>query len=355
MERWPEVLDLIARRFVSVGGALVLPQPNSSPLVVVSPGLTDAGKDYEQEGWKADFLIPRALAASIEYPNDAFTDRQLASAEEIAAHPFYTEFRARHGLGPLLTGTLSPNGAPVVFSIHRSNGRRPYDEKEVAAFAKLLRHVEMSLRLTIRIAELEVQREALADILTRFSFGVFVLDGSGGVLFHNAAAEKLLNGQIEIVAGRLVSINAGGEDLQREIRAALYSVRVGGVTSRPLLLRLPRDSRTIAVYVLPISSDQNLAARTIAHARAMVIVLPQNDNAPADPAIVRDWLGLTLGEARLASLIGAGHSPREAAMALNITENSARTILKRIFTKVGVSRQAELSALVARIMLLDID
>lgn len=71
-------------------------------------------------------------------------------------------------------------------------------------------------------------------------------------------------------------------------------------------------------------------------------------NGPADPALVRDLLGLTLAEARLTALVGVGLAPREASQRLGITEETARTTLKRVFQKTGVTRQSELSALLAR-------
>jgi DNA-binding CsgD family transcriptional regulator len=62
---------------------------------------------------------------------------------------------------------------------------------------------------------------------------------------------------------------------------------------------------------------------------------------------VRDLLGLTLGEARVASLVGHGLPPRDAAERLGIGEETARTTLKRVFAKTGVSRQSELAALMS--------
>jgi DNA-binding CsgD family transcriptional regulator len=72
---------------------------------------------------------------------------------------------------------------------------------------------------------------------------------------------------------------------------------------------------------------------------------------PPDPSLVRDLLSLTLGEARIASLIGSGLPPREAAEKLGIAEETARTVLKRVFAKVGVSRQSELAALMTKLVL----
>ena len=72
---------------------------------------------------------------------------------------------------------------------------------------------------------------------------------------------------------------------------------------------------------------------------------------PADPAVVRDILGLTLGEARVAALVGSGVPPRDAAERLGITEETARTALKRVFSKTGVTRQSELAALLTKLVI----
>jgi DNA-binding CsgD family transcriptional regulator len=60
---------------------------------------------------------------------------------------------------------------------------------------------------------------------------------------------------------------------------------------------------------------------------------------------------LTPAEARIAVLVGAGVSPRQAAMQLGISEGNLRTALKRVFAKIGVSRQSELATLLAKLRL----
>jgi DNA-binding CsgD family transcriptional regulator len=81
----------------------------------------------------------------------------------------------------------------------------------------------------------------------------------------------------------------------------------------------------------------------------MLLFEPRSDEPP-DPAFLRDTFGLTLGEARVAALVGFGMAPRAAAEKLGIAESTARTVLKRVFDKVGVSRQSELVALLARVV-----
>ena len=83
----------------------------------------------------------------------------------------------------------------------------------------------------------------------------------------------------------------------------------------------------------------------LARARGLVLLVDACAGGAPDPALVRDILGLTLGEARVAALVGSGLAPRAAAEKLGIAESTARTVLKRVFAKAGVSRQSELVAL----------
>ena len=60
-------------------------------------------------------------------------------------------------------------------------------------------------------------------------------------------------------------------------------------------------------------------------------------------------LDLTRGEARVAMLVGRGHSPRETASLLGIAEGTVRVQLRSCFAKLGLNRQSELAVLVTRL------
>lgn len=123
---------------------------------------------------------------------------------------------------------------------------------------------------------------------------------------------------------------------------------------KPILVGRRKSGRPLAVYVLPITDHglHNAAAQFLTHTRAIVLVIDPRAGAPADPALVRDLLGLTLGEARVAALVGSGLTPRAAAQRLGIAEGTARDVLiKRAFAKSGISRQSELTALLTRLVL----
>jgi DNA-binding CsgD family transcriptional regulator len=108
----------------------------------------------------------------------------------------------------------------------------------------------------------------------------------------------------------------------------------------------------LTLHMLPMrTSGSTFNDMFLTRARVIVLLRERKADEPADPSMVRDVLGLTLGEARIAALIGAGLSPRSAASKLGLTEESTRTALKRIFSKLGVSRQSELVALLSKLLL----
>ena len=77
----------------------------------------------------------------------------------------------------------------------------------------------------------------------------------------------------------------------------------------------------------------------------MLTPVVRRDVPTAD--VIQGLFDLTPAEARLAGTIAAGSRPRDAAVQLGVTEESARTTLKRVFLKTGVYRQAELVALLS--------
>jgi DNA-binding CsgD family transcriptional regulator len=121
---------------------------------------------------------------------------------------------------------------------------------------------------------------------------------------------------------------------------------------KPILVRRRDSQMPLALHVLPITGlEATVSNQFLTHARTIVIVVDPEAGSPPEPALIRDVLGLTLGEARIASFVGSGMPPREAAAKLGIAEGTARSVLKQVFAKTGVSRQSELTALISRLML----
>ena len=351
---WPDALQAIADCFGDRGAILIYMREDGSSGLISSPAIAIAAEEYNREWWRHDFRLARSKERGFLINGDAITDRDVVSEEEIAALPFYKEYLASHDLKWFAGTTISPDpGVWVGVSVQRAPSKAAYSDAELERVGLIGRHVENALRLGIRLLDAEVAAAALGDVLARMSVGVFLVDAGGRVVFSNPAADRLLGDALANSGGRLTARFAPDrEALEVAIGEASGGEReTAELNPRPLIVHGLQANDFLCIYVLPIRLPAGQAEQLLSSARAAVVVRPSNADEPADPALVRDLLGLTLGEARVASLVGFGLPPREAAGRLGISEETARTTLKRVFAKISVSRQSELAALLARLVL----
>jgi DNA-binding NarL/FixJ family response regulator len=180
---------------------------------------------------------------------------------------------------------------------------------------------------------------AAADIssaaLDLIPYGVIVLNGRGRALFSNARAGALLS------AGAGLLLDAGGQC--RAWRAA-DTDRLNGAIRKALgegqttaLTLENAEGAPLRVTVQPYEGTAGGADRPV----CLFLFSEDQARAPA-PGLLIEMFGLTVSEARLAAALAQGMSLEEAAGECGVTKSSARTYLKSIFAKLGVTRQAEL-------------
>lgn len=351
---WPQALQSVADVFDDVGAVMLWKRDDGGFGVIASHRLDEAQADYQANGWYLrDTRSIRAIELQLWLRSDALTERDFISDEEIANDPFYTQFLARYGLRWCAAIGVAPDpNVSVGLSVQRHRDKLPYSDAELDIAANLGRHAEKSLRLSIRLLDAELAKVGLGKALSRVGIAVFALDALGRVLFANPAATNLPHGQIEIRAGRLHIVDTTA---RLAMDGQLKQTRSGRIEIpchfKPILLHRSAPARPLVLYLLPISVMTNSAEQILSQSRAIVLVVESDPTEPVDPTLVRDILGLTLGEARVAAFVGSGMGPREAAKKLGITEETARTALKRVFAKVGVSRQGELTALLTKLVM----
>ncbi len=175
------------------------------------------------------------------------------------------------------------------------------------------------------------------------------MDSLKRVVFANPAGKRLLGDGLTIDVQRLLIASSPARAvLEQKLDAVIRDdVTKLARDSKPVVLDR-RGCSPLILYVLPVPAA-SASAQFLTHTRAIVLAIKHEPGEPADPALVRDLLGVTLGEARVAALVGAGLRPREAAQKLSVSEETVRTTLKRVFFKTGVSRQSELTALLSKL------
>ncbi len=349
---WPSALQVIADCFDDVGAILIYGRDDGSFGVIDSPSLKQVTAEYALNWSERDIRANRARERGYFFKRDIITDRDILTPEEIETDPFYADLLKRHGLKYFAAATVSPDPhIEVALSVQRVLGKAEYSEDELKMMERLAPHVETSLRLSIHLMDAQAVNAGMGAAMARIGIGVFALDSMGRVVSSNAASQALLGDGLNVVQERLVLANpaASGEAIAAIRHALDGSLEALGRDTKPVLVYREPPKRPLVLYVLPIPVSEHSNDRFLTRARAIVLLMNPAAAGIADPSLVRDLLGVTLGEARIASLVGSGLSPKEAAEKLGIAEETARSVLKRVFSKVGVSRQSELAVLIARL------
>ena len=346
---WPEALQSVADCTGDVGAVLLWRRDDGSFGTIVSPSLEVSHADYLAHWSTRDLRAIRGVDRGYHVSRDAVTDRDVVSDDEIATDPFYRDYLIPHGLGWFAATSVGPDPRVVVIvSVQRRFDRPRFDDAELRFVAEIGRHVEQAMRLGIRLFDGRLQREGLAGALSAMNVGVFGLDSLGRVTTTNPAAEGFLGDGLMVANGRLRPLwHDGAKTFTDLLEHSLAGE--APPEPRPVLLSDGGGGVRLVIHVVPVAVLQDAIEPMLAETRAFVFVSRLEPGRPVDPTVLRDLLGLTLAEARVASLVGSGLSPRDAGAALGVVEETVRTVLKRVFAKTGVSRQAELVALLARV------
>jgi DNA-binding CsgD family transcriptional regulator len=194
-----------------------------------------------------------------------------------------------------------------------------------------------------------LEMAALAQTLDGLAVGVGIAAADGALLHANAAAQAMLasGGPLRLDGGRLAASRAEGT---AELRAAIAATEGPGMGPAGIGVALNAPANPPAVaHVLPLIAS-GPRRRPEPRAAAAVFVREAARSAPPGVEAVAAAFGLTPAEARLLERLVAGAMLAEAAAGLGIAATTAKTQLAQIFAKAGVSRQAELLALVERLV-----
>ena len=349
--KWPFALDIISNYFGAAGTVLLFQRTDHTITSIVSSSLIEAQKEYEQGAWRLDFLAPRVMEQTMKPNSRCYTENDVATPNEINNHPFFTQFRAKYGLGSILASAIMPHPkVSVGLSVQGVRGKKPFSDNDIKSLERFLPHIEKALTLSIRIIDAELGQLALMKALSQLSCGIFLLSNSLKVIHQNEAAKKLLGGELQLNENTLHVIGKQKDVFIRSCQkcSLLTDTSNTEYNSNPIIIRSP-NKKSIILYIMPVY-PRSFSDVLFASVQLLILAIEHSKSEPINPPLIRDLLGLTLAEARLASLIGSGQSPRTAADNLNISESTARTVLKRIFSKTGVSRQSELAALLSNIL-----
>ena len=230
----------------------------------------------------------------------------------------------------------------LCLAVGRSAAPGDFQDADASLIALLAPHVAAALAVR---NELEGAR-ARAAVLDEIDRGIVLLDAAGRICLANREAERILgdNDGLMSAAGALSASRPSETARLRSMVAeaarasAGEGLHCGGFTS----IGRPSGRSDYQVRVAPASVTLAEQLGIERQSLAALFVRDLERASPPPPEALIGLYELTKAEAQVAIRIFAGSTLAEAAGELGISNNTAKTHLKSIFQKVGVTRQAQL-------------
>jgi len=279
---------------------------------------------------------------------------EVVRAQDLQRSEFYNDYLKPYEIGRCLVSIVDDGKLPgfprVRLSIIRAEGQRPFGAQEKAtlgAMQQLLRTVMRLHQSSIATGE-QSQLEILA--FDRLKEPIFILDAAGSILASNESARRVVqaDSRFQILRGRLVLADVRDN---AELRSALSALDAG--RDSPVFLQLGRNAAGGNLLSLVLTRPSGLAVAQTQNC----VVLQVLDAATAgadDKDLLIARLGLTEAEAVVALGIARGLSHDDIAQSRQTKVSTVRTILQRLYDKLGINKSTELSRLVYQTLSHDI-
>lgn len=220
---------------------------------------------------------------------------------------------------------------------------------DAAAFATLLTALLPLLERILPLYELygTAQRHRLVAeyVLETSGVGVVLVERDGTIASANAMASALMErtGLMAVRNGRLIATSL--DENRRLIDAIAHMSQLQGAEPNPahytsFALADPTEGQRITLIVRPGPPYGPVSAPL----KRTAVVIMRDPIRPATLSArdLEQLFALTPAEARLASQLASGAGLEEAAAALGVSRNTARSQLQAIYGKTGINRQGDL-------------
>jgi DNA-binding CsgD family transcriptional regulator len=251
--------------------------------------------------------------------------------KEFEGTPFWEEFARPNGyLGGAAGVFAEPPYAGWLTAVRRPGhflGQRDAD-----LFRVLLPHLATSFQIARQLTSIGTIGSIALTTLDHIGLGLCVCNANAQIRCLNSAAREFTCLQ----PGQRLFLSAQHDGQLRRAVASVARATYGQS------VRVPFEDRTGGrrlALVSGINRDQRLSLSE----SVVAVVFPcREPSLDGVRDVARIAYSFTETEARLAQRLVAGDSVQEAAASLEMSRETARTHLRRMFEKAGVHRQAEL-------------
>lgn len=329
---WQAAMDTIARETNSVGACL-FPLRGVIPIAPSSLSLQEANAAYVRDGWyQRDMRVGGAKALA---SRGVATDLDAVSYEVLLRHPYWQEWLRPHGLMWATCVKVAFGDELWSITLQRSEAQGMASREDLRTMGVLSEHLGAAAALSraLSFARLEGMMQALESSET----AILLIDRLGKVFQVNRAAERLLGDGWTLREGTVMIDDKRMEvTLHRAITACLN----GDPADGPARVSIPR--RNLPPLMAYVGRPSGQFADVTGPCQCIVTIMDLFQKQKIATSVVRETLGLTEAESKVAVHLFQCADLSTAAAELGISYETARTQLKSVFSKTGVRSQGEL-------------
>jgi len=340
-DKWPPILASLAECFHGVGCDLHILRGNEESINCIGGQPPEVIGEYLEQFIHRE---PRSLFLARSKEGAVGTDLQFASAEVMQRSEYYADFLPKNGMGSCVAAVpLKSPECVVYFGLHLPRRSPPPSIEMIRSVSFVLPHLNRSIR-SQQFQSRENWKESLyREAFNSLHLGAFVICERGTIVSMNRIGEAMIrSGKVLMVEGGVLktAVASEGPVFHRAVRSACNRTESLGGTFEISGTNGERFKLTIA------PTPESLRATSPA---ASFVFAASSATASEDcAAILHRNHQLSSTETRVALLLADGHTLREIANQLHMTYESVRSVLKMIYSKTGVGRQAALVSMINR-------
>lgn len=339
---WQDAVEFIVDRLDAFLVVLSLRVSRDGVPTIGVQSFRDQGRTLWQRYWES-----HAFSGTFDY--DRMEAGQIyplseSALDDEAVQRINTELLEPLGAGETYCLPIGKPGHASAYLIWIKRRGETISADERAWCTAAFPHLSRAIAAYQRLRQAELAARLAGSALDHLAIGVAALDSSDRILFANREAERLIaqSDDLGIHGDRLVALRP---DLLHQLAAARTAPQATRVRGK--------DEQGIGVLITPAGGRDEMGPDS----RPERAIYFHESGSPTrvPERIVADLLGLPRNEARLAALLARGLTLREVAAELGVTENTARTYSKLVYSKLGISRQADLVRIVLRSVAMLVD
>ncbi|MGE0224814.1 MAG: helix-turn-helix transcriptional regulator [Acetobacteraceae bacterium] len=348
---WSAVLNSIKHATGAELGGLIMQGSGRAPDIIETTGIDPmALATYRTHYRRLDPVMPALLCKP---EGLVITQRMVVNRADMLRTEFYNDWLRPQRVDDCLAVTVATGSQPGVMAFAVPARAAHFDADAIHLLRLLVPHVRIAVRTHLHLQGVTLERDNALAALGRLRCSVFLIDAAGRVVLANRPGEALLRDARLLSGGGAAGLFGPTQDQTSALRHAIARAcgqMGGGEAASVVTFWRASTESPCTIMIVPLAADN--VARSIGHARAMLLVVPPSEDMLISLRLLRVTFGLTPTEARVAQIVGQGHGVAATALALGLSSATVRTHLLRIFSKTGTRRQAELASLLGRLAMM---